>query len=74
LNTHTTILKNILKLEQWTTGGSTKKIESLRSAFEKAGSQLEQILKCRQESCQRTPKNVFSISLFHLNRMESTLK
>jgi hypothetical protein len=64
-----------LELEQWTTGGSKKKrIGSLSSAFEKAGSQLEQIFKYRQESCQRTPKNIFSISLFHLNRMESTLK
>jgi hypothetical protein len=71
LNAHITILKNKLELEQWTTGGSTNRIGSLSSAFEKAGMhQLEQIFKFRQESCQRTPKNIFSISLFHLNRME----
>jgi len=33
-----------LELEQWTTGGSTKRMGNLSSAFEKADSQWEQII------------------------------
>ncbi len=63
-------LKIILALEHWTTGGSTKRMGNLSSAFEKAFSQREQIFKCRLVSWQRTPVNIIYPNIFHLNHIE----
>ncbi len=50
------------------TGDSTKRMRNLRSAFENADSQWEQIFKCHLESS-RTQINIISPSMFHLNRV-----
>jgi hypothetical protein len=47
-------------LEQWTTGGSTKRMGNLSSAFEKADSQWKQIFKFLLELAANTNKNNFS--------------
>ncbi len=53
-------------MEQWTTGGSTKRTGNLSSAFEKADSQCELTFKCRLESWELTPKNIISPRMFYL--------
>ncbi len=48
-------------------GRFTKRMGTLRSAFENADNQWEHIFKCQLESRQRTPINIISQSMFHLN-------
>jgi hypothetical protein len=50
-------------------GRFTKSMGNLSSTFENDDSQWEQIFKCRLESRQRTPINIISSSMFHLNHL-----
>jgi hypothetical protein len=58
----------ILELKHWTTGGSTKSMGNLSSAFEsrqQLGTNIQELLR----SWQRTAINIISASKFHLNRV-----
>jgi hypothetical protein len=59
-------------LEQWTIGGSTKKMGNLRSTFDKpTANEKKNSSTAWKVRSKKTSINMISPSMFHLNRVES---